>query len=336
MNRKILYIGNDLTARSKYNSMMETLSLLLKETGYLVIRSSSKKNKLFRILDMITTTIKHRKADYILIDTFSTLNFYYALIISQVARLLKTKYIPILHGGNLPDRLRDNNFFSKLIFSNSYTNVAPSQYLQSVFEKYNYPVLFIPNIIHIKDYTYMKRKTIRPRILWVRAFHKIYNPLMAVKVITILKRDYPGVELCMIGPKKDETYEQVLKAITNYNLEKNITITGVLPKEEWHKRSEEYDIFINTTTIDNTPVSIIEAMALGIPIVSTNVGGLPFLVKHNEEGILVEKNDPQMMAEKIMSLLVKGTAIEMTQKARKRAENFDAAVAMDKWTKILV
>jgi len=73
---KIVYIGNNFAKRSNYNSAMETLSNLLIKEGFMVIKSSSVKNKGLRLLDMCFAIFKHKKTiDYILIDTFSTLNF---------------------------------------------------------------------------------------------------------------------------------------------------------------------------------------------------------------------------------------------------------------------
>ena len=335
-NRRIVYIGNDLAKRSKYNSMMETLSTYLENEGFMLIKSSSKKNVLLRLIAMLTTVIKYRKADYILIDTFSTLNFYYALVISQLSRILKIPYIPILHGGNLPNRLKKNSYYSKLIFNNSYLNVAPSNYLKKEFEKYDYEVLFIPNVIPIVSYDFKKRDILFPKLLWVRAFHDTYNPTLAVKVLGMLKKTYPEARLCMIGPEKDNSYSQTLDLIEKMNLKESVLITGVLPKEEWHEKSKEYDILINTTNIDNTPVSIIEAMPLGLTIVSTNVGGIPFLIDHKEEGILVPKNNPKEMTDAIIALLTAPfDHQDMIYKARKKAERFDWSIVRNEWLRIL-
>ena len=67
----------------------------------------------------------------------------------------------------------------------------------------------------------------------------------------------------MVGPNKDGTLNDVQQLIDRYELHDSVEITGVLSKSEWHKKSEEFDIFINTTNVDNTPISVIEAMALG-------------------------------------------------------------------------
>lgn len=336
MNKKfIVYIGNDFSKRSNYNSTMNTLTNLLNAEGYKVVRSSGKRNKMIRLLAMNITVIKYaRTADYVLIDTFSTLNFYYALIVSQLARILRLKYIPILHGGDLPNRLAKNPLLSKFIFKYAYKNIAPSLYLKTHFEMSGYPTEHIPNVIEIKEYIYKERKHISPKLLWVRAFDDIYNPKMAIEVLHLLKKRHPNAKLCMVGPQKDKSQKHCKDLVYKYGLSDSVIFTGLLKKEEWHELSKNYDIFINTTNIDNTPVSVMEAMALGLPVVSTNVGGLPFLINDTIDGILVEKGNPEMMAQAIEKLMEDYT-IALPKNARTKVEGFTWAQVKKQWFSVL-
>ena len=335
MNKTILYIGNNLAKKTNYATSMDVLSRLLSIEGFTIYKSSSKSNTFFRLLEMCYDLVRYRsKVDYVLIDTFSTANFYYALLTSQLCRFFSLKYLPILHGGNLPYRLKQNPRLSFLIFKNSYQNIAPSGYLKYEFEKEGYKTILIPNVIPIANYTFKERKKIAPKLLYVRAFAKIYNPTMAVEVLKELKKTYPKAILCMIGPDKDGTLDDVLQLINTYKLQDSIEITGVLSKEEWHKKSEDYDIFINTTNVDNTPISIIEAMVLGLPIVSTNVGGLPYLIENNRDGILVDKNNAIAMSMRIIEIVDKNS-ISLAKKARIKAESFDWSSVRNQWLNIL-
>ena len=92
--KNVLYIGNALSNKGKTSTVIEALSRHLEET-YAVKIASNKSNKIVRLLDMIGLVLTNRsKTDYVLIDTYSTINFYYALVISQLCRILKLKYIP--------------------------------------------------------------------------------------------------------------------------------------------------------------------------------------------------------------------------------------------------
>jgi glycosyltransferase involved in cell wall biosynthesis len=335
---KILYIGNDLSKKSKYQSTMATLSGLLEMEEFHVYRASSLNNKTLRMLEMLWTVFNLKnQVQFILIDTYSTSNFYFAFLTSQLARLLRKKYIPILHGGDLPKRLDRNPLLSKMIFKNSFTNVAPSGYLQFEFEKRDYPTIFIPNILNISTYTFKKRSQLQPKLLWVRAFAHLYNPKMAIQVLNQLKPVYPDATLCMVGPDKgDGSYQDTQALVAQLKLSDSVTFTGVLPKEQWHALSVDYDIFINTTTIDNTPVSVMEAMALGLPIISTNVGGIPYLINDGEDGLLVNNADVIGMTQAVERLIHERQMVEMmTIYARKKAESFDWRVVREQWMSVL-
>ncbi len=91
-----------------------------------------------------------------------------------------------------------------------------------------------------------------------------------------------------------------------------------------------------TTIFDNTPVSVIEAMALGLPVVGTNVGGIPYLVEDGKSGLLVPKGDAKAMCQAIKKLLSDNVwASTRSENARKKAEQFDWEVIKLKWIELL-
>jgi len=316
---------------------MVTLSGLLKKEGYRLLMKSSKRNQLLRIIDMLLSIIKYRKKiNYILIDTYSTRNFYYALACSQLARVFKLKYIPILHGGNLPNRLDSSPGLSDFIFKNSYKNIAPSNYLKVAFENKGYETIFIPNVLDITSYRFEIREEYAPKLLYVRAFDKIYNPKMAVYVLSALLKNYPSAKLCMVGPDKDGSFQECIALAKALGVHTSVEFNGMLSKSEWHKKSEEYDIFINTTNLDNTPVSVMEAMALGLIVLSTNVGGMPYMIKNGFDGVLVPPNKADEMTLAIENLIIdKETTQNMIVNARKKVESFDWSRVKQSWFDIL-
>lgn len=334
--KNLLYIGNKL-ARHGYNqTSIETLGPLLESQGYNVKYASSRKSKVWRMWEMFLQTVRLRNwTDYVLIDTYSTYNFWYAFIISQVCRILKIKYIPKLHGGDLPNRLRKSPRLCKMIFSNSYLNIAPSGYLLSAFRDAGFDKTFyIPNTIEIRNYQFKIRRKLRPRILWVRSFSSIYNPEMAIRALELVKKDYPDAEMCMVGPDKNGNLAKIKQLALSHGLK--VKFTGRISKEEWTSISQNYDIFINTTHYDNTPVSVIEAMALGLPVVSTNVGGIPFLLKDRKTALLVDDNDAEHMAACILEILSSQNLKNvLVQNALNLVKGFDAEKVKWKWFEIL-
>jgi len=335
-NRRIHYIGNKLSKHGSITTVMETLGNLLTSEGYTVTFASSQKNSVLRLFDMIITTIYYsRSIDYVLLDTYSTLNYWYAFTISQTCRILKLKYIPILHGGNLPSRINNNPNCSELIFNNAYCIVAPSEYLYEIFsKKYSKGLVIISNFIEINNYPFFLRNFEVPKVLWVRSFNSIYNPKMAIQSLAELQKEFPKAELTMVGPdfynyrNECELFAKELNVIVNF--------TGRLTKEEWISLSKKHNIFINTSNFDNMPVSVMEAMALGLPIVTTNVGGIPFLLKDQENAILVQSSDYVAMSNGIKKIFLNQDFRNLLiENSRKKAETFDWEVVKKQWFQIL-
>ena len=335
--KHLLYIGNKLSNHGYTSTSIETLGTFLESEGFNVYYASSKKNKAIRMIEMIIKTFQYaKKVDYVLIDTYSTKNFWYAFMVSQICRVLKVKYIPKLHGGNLPERIVKSKFFSDLIFNNAYINVAPSYYLYETFKNNGYTNLkYIPNTIELELYEDSVKEFKIPKLLWVRSFAKIYNPIMAVKVLLKLKKEYPEAQLCMVGPKKDESYSKTVKFAQKNNVE--VIFTGKLTKPEWINLSKDYNIFINTTHFDNTPISVIEAMALGLPVVSTNVGGIPYLLEHNTNALLINDNDAADMTKQIKRILSEPhLAGSLSQNGKETVKAFDWELVKKQWIELLV
>ncbi|MCY2687876.1 glycosyltransferase family 4 protein [Salinimicrobium sp. TH3] len=334
--QNLIYIGNKLRSRGGTPTSIDTLAPLLRKEGFEVKTASAKKNKLLRLADMLRLVYKNRKTtDYVLIDTYSTQNFWYAYAVARLCQRLDLKYIPILHGGELPARLDRSPGASKKLFGKAFINVAPSLYMKTIFQQAGFSnVKYIPNSISLDDYDFKERAEVRPKLLWVRAFAEIYNPLQAVKVLELLLSEYPNAELCMVGPVKDDSWKECIRYAKLHRLP--VRFPGRLPKDEWTALAASYDIFLNTTNIDNTPVSVIEAMALSLPVVSTNVGGLPYLISADIDGILMPPNDPERMAAAVKNILSDPQrSLERTRAARKKVEAFDWERVKEMWKSIL-
>jgi glycosyltransferase involved in cell wall biosynthesis len=335
--KKILYIGNKLSKHGYTPTSIETLGVFFENDGYHLRYASDQQNQLLRFLDMGWSVVKYKsKIDYVIIDTYSTFSFWYAFTVSQLCRLFTISYIPILRGGDLPNRILKSPKLSRMTFNYSYKNVVPSGYLMEAFDKQNYPnLIFIPNTIDLVNYPYLcKRDTSIPKLLWVRSFAALYNPKMAVDVLKSLQKKYPSAELCMVGPDKDGSLEATRMYAKQQNVE--VTFTGRLSKIEWVTLSENFNVFVNTTNFDNTPVSVMEAMCLGLPVVTTNVGGIPFLLQHQKTALLVDADATTQMTEAITTLTqnpnLRNTLVE---NARTYAESFDWQQVKEKWAEVL-
>jgi len=309
---------------------------LLTAQGFEVIIASNRKNKLRRLYHMLSTIYRYRRNATVLLATYSTSAFNFAWLCAVLCKNLRIKYIPCLHGGNLPYRIKNSPEKCAQLFGNSYINVAVSSYLEKSILEEGWPCTVIPNYINIEKYSFKLRERCHPKLLWVRSFHEIYNPVLAVKVLHQLLESYPTATLTMVGPDKDGSLEQCRQLAQSLNIIDHIHFTGKLSVAEWTALSASHDIFINTSNFDNLPVSIIEAMALGLPIVSTNVGGIPYLVTSGTNGLLVPAGDENAMKDAVKQLL-EDTAFtrKLSQQARAKATLFDYIMVAEKWTSLL-
>ena len=287
-------------------------------------------------MDMLVTLSRKRNTiDLVLIDTYSTLNFWYAIAVARLCVGYNVPYIPILHGGNLSSRLKSSFAHLQFLIDHAHVSISPSSFLKEDLSAAGLDnIRVIKNTIPIEDYTFKHRELVKPKLLWVRSFSKIYNPSMAVELLRLLKIDFPDAELCMVGPDKDGTLAEVKKLASGYDL--NIRFTGKITKEEWRELSCSYDIFINTTHLDNVPISVLESMALGLPVVSTDVGGIPYMLENGRTGVLVPDNGTEAMNEAVTQLLndpVKAASISMA--ARKEAEKYSWNTVMVEWDELL-
>lgn len=334
--KSLLYIGNLASVQNAPVSMMETHGALL-EAYFQVFYASKQPNKWLRLFDMIATFLRRRReVSCVIIATYSTLSFWYAWAIALLCRAFQKPYIAYLHGGDLPNRLRRSPRMSRSVFNFSLANVAPSGYLEAAFGQAGFSVLRIPNFIQIEKYRFKQREKLHPRLLWVRSFEKSYHPEMTLLVFAEVQKTYPDAQLCMVGPDKDGSMERCKNLAAALGLTRQIAFAGRLPKAQWIALAADYDIFISSTRFDNTPVSVIEAMALGLPVVSTNVGGVPYLIEHGVDGLLSPKDDISAMTEHIKSLLGNpDLGKRICQKARQKAETFDWKIVEKKWLDLI-
>ncbi|MCZ4694005.1 glycosyltransferase family 1 protein [Ancylomarina euxinus] len=337
---KLVYIGNQLSKYGLTPTLVETLGERLKN-DFEVVQGSNKQNKIFRLLHMWWLVILNRKSDYLLIDTYSTSSFLYAWSSAVLSRLFHLKYVPILHGGNLPLRAKRSPKLMKQFLSKAYEVVCPSDYLKVEMEKAvggNY--LVIPNFIDLVNYSFEVKSIEEEKemnLLWVRSFHEIYNPYLAIIVLRQLHNNgFDKAKLCMVGPDKDGSLKKTKQMVTDYGLNDFVSFTGKVSQKEWIALSKGYNIFLNTTNIDNTPVSVMEAMALGFPVISTKVGGIPYLFRDKEEGIMVEPNNSEAIVSAIKSLENHPENVNKISKAaRNKACEWDWNLVRNQWLSLL-
>jgi len=312
---------------------------LLKARGWKVIRVSTRQNKILRVLDMLGT-IWSARHEYAVahVDVYSGDAFIWAEIVCYMLRILRKTYFLTLQGGNLPVFSARNSSRVKNLFRNAAGITAPSGYLKEELSRYySGTIKVIPNAIPVDRYISRLRKPASPRLVWVRAFHHIYNPSLAVRSLALLTADFPDIKLTMVGADKGDGSMQEAQDLTKrLNLQDFIQISEGIPHEHVPELLNKADIFLNTTNIDNNPLSVKEAMASGLCIVCTSVGGIPYLLEQSQDALLVPPDDEKQMAAAIRRILTDTElAGRISSKARAKAEQHDWKNILPQWEKIL-
>jgi glycosyltransferase involved in cell wall biosynthesis len=201
---------------------------------------------------------------------------------------------------------------------------------------YRPSIVLIPNPLDLREYPREVRSRARPRLLWLRAFHSMYNPELGPRVLALLGRDR-DVTLTMVGPDKgDGSLQNTLRAAADLGVADRLRVIPGVPREEIAPLLAQSDVFLNTTNVDNTPVSVMEAMACGLCVVSTNVGGLPYLIEDGRDGILVPADDSEAMAGAVNRIVGEpALASRLSSSARRKAEDWDWRAVLPKWEALL-
>ncbi len=336
-DRSVLIVGNFLSAAGNTRAVCEDLADRLAGNGWQVTRTSGHPGRLRRLLDMVGTAWRRRHHyEVAQIDVFSGPAFLWAEAVCLTLRLLRKPFILTLHGGGLPEFAARWPGRVRRVLRPAQVVTVPSRYLLEQMQPYRDDLLLLPNPLAVRQYPFRRRDHPAPRLVWLRAFHAVYNPTLAVRALAALSPDFPQAHLTMIGPRKDETYEETLQMAEALGVRDRLETPGSIPKEDVPRWLSGGDIFINTTNADNTPVSVIEALACGLGVVTTNVGGIPYLVRHEQEALLVPPDDLDALVAAIRRLLADPTlAGRLSQAGRALVEPFDWDVILPQWEKLL-
>lgn len=180
--------------------------------------------------------------------------------------------------------------------------VVPSGYLQRVFGDFGFAAKVVPNIINLERFhpPEQRRETAVFELVVTRNLEAIYGIDTAIRAAALLREHIPGLRLSIAGtgPLADE----LSQLADRLGLGDCVSFVGRLEPEEVAALYRRAAVFLNPARVDNMPNSVLEALASGLPVVSSNVGGVPFIVEHETSALLVEPGDPAAMAQAVRRL----------------------------------
>jgi len=191
--------------------------------------------------------------------------------------------------------------------------VVPSLFLKEVFADFDKKAEIVPNVLDINVFnTESRTLNSHPHIIVTRNLEDIYDVATAIKAFDKVRSTYPDATMSIAGTGPERG---ALTALVNEcQLESHVTFVGRLAPEKMANLYKSADVMLNASIVDNTPNSIIEALACGTPVVTTNVGGIPKLVTDEHDALLVSPRSVDDMAQKTLDILqtpaLKGSLIE--------------------------
>jgi glycosyltransferase involved in cell wall biosynthesis len=196
----------------------------------------------------------------------------------------------------------------------------------------------LPNAIDLADYRFRWRKRAAARLVWLRAFHDIYDPELAIRTLALLVGQFPETCLLMAGPDKgDGSYERTHALAEALGVGDHVEYAGRIPKKEVAAWIDRGDIFLNTSRIDNHPVTRLEAMASGAYVVSTRPGGVPYMAQDGVNCLLAEVGEAAGLAEAIRELSTRPElAASISRQGRVGVEVCDWPAVLARWRALLM
>lgn len=334
----VFFAGNFLSKSTGVMGVGEELASHFTKSRWRVITASKHLGRVKRMLDFLWTAYHYRKEyDVVSVEVYSYLAFRWAELLCFLLRTLRKPYILTLHGGQLPEFARKHSHRFERLIKSANRVTTPSKYLHLTFQKYRPDIIFLPNGINFNQANHRVRSHAEPKLVWLRAFHYIYNPLMAAQVFHRIVTLYPNAKMLMLGPdKNDGSFDIVKSYCVANNLMDKITFTGSVPKNEVGLFLSRGDIFLNTTNYESFGVSVMEAAACGLCIVTTDAGELPYLWDDGVNALIVPKADAAAMSEAVLRILTEpGLSEKLSINSCRKAEEYDWSKIIPLWEKLL-
>ena len=310
---RVLLICNYKPGVGGISGQVEILQRKLREEGHTADIFSTKDSFLRRLLLHLRLYRVAKSYNVLHIHCCSGWGFLPAVVGVTVGRWLKKRVVLTYHGGG------GEKFFDKhpklvhYYLTRTDSNIVLSGFLANIFEKHHLPYTTIPNIIELDDSHYRQRDTIKPNFICTRAHEPLYNIPCILRAFQKVLTKLSEATLTLVG---GGSQHEVLMAMINKMGLKNVTFTGRVDNSAIYEYLDRADIMLSAPTVDNMPVSILEGMNAGLLVISSRVGGVPYMIKNGNNGLLFDSDDSTKLAELMLWTINNQTiAKTMIQKA---------------------
>lgn len=244
-----------------------------------------------------------RRADVVHVFSASYSSFLLApLPAIVIARLFGKRVLLNYHSGEAEDHLRHSWIARTALRRHVGVNVVPSPFLKDVFTRFGIDATVVANTVDRHDFTYRERDLRRRplTILSTRNFEPVYNVACTLRAFASIQERFADTTLTLVGTGSQERALKTLAAELGL---RGVRFVGRVVPQEIPSYCAIADVYVQTPAADNMPLSILEAFASGLPVVSTAVGGVPAVLTDRVHGLLAPANDAQAIAARIIELI---------------------------------
>jgi glycosyltransferase involved in cell wall biosynthesis len=260
-----------------------------------------RKPRSLRFLRFVPELRKLRGCDVALIFAGSYASFFaFSAVPLLAARLMGTPAILMYKGGLARFFFRRWGWLVRPLARLARAIVVPGRFLQSVFDVFGMRAQVIPDLIDVSGLPERQPPADHPLLLVPRRFDYVGGVDLAVRAFGAVVREFPAAELHLCGDGDDRPHLERLAAELAPG---RVHFHGFLPHEELTPLLARATALVNPTRDDNHPNSVLEAMWVGVPVVATAVGGVPFLLRDGVTGFLSRPDDAEALAERILYVL---------------------------------
>lgn len=265
-----------------------------------------------------------RHADVVHIYSASYWSFVLTVVPAILAgRLLGKRVVLNYHSGEAQDHLANWGVRVHPWLRRVDEIVVPSVYLEQVFNYHGYASRVVHNVVDTSRFVYRDRTPLGLRLLSARNLERYYRVDTILEAFALVKARYPQATLTVAGYGSEERRLRELAASLGTD---GITFVGLIEPKAMPDLYDQADIFVNASVVDNQPLSVLEAFAAGLPVVSTATGDISNMVQNGETGLLVAHENPAALAGAVMSLLEDpDRALRIARRAREQ-------LAQHSWT----
>ena len=248
-----------------------------------------------------------------------------------IARLRGKKTLIHYHSGEARDHLR--RFRSaRSVLKRADRLVVPSGYLIDVFGEFGLAAQAIPNIADVSQFSFRVRRPLRPHLVCTRGFHPYYCIDDVVRAFAEVQETFPDARLDLVGGGPQET--DIRNLVREMQLT-GVDFKGVAARNEIGRFYNQADIFINGSRLDNMPVSVLEAFASGMPVVSTEPEGMRYVVEHGRTGLLSAPGDAAALAQNVIRVLQDSALAErLVSNAREESQRCSWPAVRGQWLEV--